>query len=132
MDDDGVGPLSRTRWRVSPDRRRCMTGRLYVPTSSYEESQGADPQYACCTFRGSVTALDAATGAGRRGRPTCIGAEPQRRGTSTRGATVGPGWSARSGRRRRSTRRRGLVYVATGNLYSGPRSRGRMQSLRSI
>ena len=29
-------------------------GRLYVPVSSYEEAQGADPQYACCTFRGSV------------------------------------------------------------------------------
>src|SRR6476646_2174094 len=37
-------------------------GRLYVPVSSYEESQGADPQYACCSFRGNVVALDAATG----------------------------------------------------------------------
>src|SRR5688572_16948114 len=37
-------------------------GRLYVPVSSYEESQGADPRYECCTFRGSVSALDAATG----------------------------------------------------------------------
>ena len=38
-------------------------GRLYVPMSSYEEAQGADPQYGCCTFRGSVTAMDAMTGA---------------------------------------------------------------------
>ncbi len=37
-------------------------GRLYVPVSSYEEAQGADPQYECCTFRGSVAALDARTG----------------------------------------------------------------------
>ena len=37
-------------------------GRLYVPVSSYEEAQGADPQYACCTFRGSLVALDAKTG----------------------------------------------------------------------
>ena len=36
-------------------------GRLYVPTSSYEES-GKGPTYACCTFRGSVVALDAMTG----------------------------------------------------------------------
>ena len=39
-------------------------GRLYVPVASYEESQGADPRYECCTFRGSVSALDAATGPG--------------------------------------------------------------------
>ena len=37
--------------------------RLYVAVSSYEESQGADPHYGCCTFRGSLNALDAKTGA---------------------------------------------------------------------
>ena len=37
-------------------------GRLYVPTSSYEEA-GKPPGYVCCTFRGGVVALDAATGA---------------------------------------------------------------------
>ena len=36
-------------------------GRLFVPTSSYEEG-GKPPGYACCTFRGSVVALDARTG----------------------------------------------------------------------
>ena len=36
-------------------------GRLYVPTSSYEEG-GRTPGYPCCTFRGAVLALDAATG----------------------------------------------------------------------
>ena len=37
-------------------------GRLYVPVSSTEEVFAADPSYACCTFRGSVVALDANTG----------------------------------------------------------------------
>ena len=37
-------------------------GRLYVPVSSVEEVAGARPNYPCCTFRGSVVALDAATG----------------------------------------------------------------------
>ena len=37
-------------------------GRLYVPASSSEEVAGADPNYSCCRFRGTVTALDAATG----------------------------------------------------------------------
>ena len=38
-------------------------GRLYVPVSSVEEVPAAQPAYECCTFRGSVVALDAATGA---------------------------------------------------------------------
>ena len=94
-------------------------GRLYVPTSSYEESQGADPQYACCTFRGSVTALDVATGAVVWKTYTIPG-DPQRRGASTAGVPLwGPSgaaiWSAPT-----IDPRRGLIYVATGNLYSGP------------
>jgi polyvinyl alcohol dehydrogenase (cytochrome) len=94
-------------------------GRLYVPTSSYEESQGADPQYACCTFRGSVSALDAATGA-VIWKTYMLPDEPRPRGKSTAGVALwGPSgaaiWSAPT-----VDARRGLVYVATGNLYSGP------------
>ena len=37
-------------------------GRLYVPVSSSEEGAGSLPDYECCKFRGSVVALDAATG----------------------------------------------------------------------
>ncbi|MFZ0393789.1 MAG: PQQ-binding-like beta-propeller repeat protein [Terracidiphilus sp.] len=37
-------------------------GRLYVPVSSFEELAAVKPGYTCCTFRGSVVALDAATG----------------------------------------------------------------------
>jgi polyvinyl alcohol dehydrogenase (cytochrome) len=37
-------------------------GRLYVPISSTEEAFSASPSYPCCTFRGNVVALDAATG----------------------------------------------------------------------
>ena len=36
--------------------------RVYVPVSSQEEGYGAVATYACCTFRGSVVALDASTG----------------------------------------------------------------------
>ena len=35
---------------------------LFVPVSSYEEVTGANKSYSCCTFRGSVVALDASTG----------------------------------------------------------------------
>jgi polyvinyl alcohol dehydrogenase (cytochrome) len=94
-------------------------GRLYVPTSSYEESQGAGPQYACCTFRGSLSALDAATGA-VIWKTYMLPDEPKQRGKSTAGVPLwGPSgaaiWSAPT-----IDARRGLVYVATGNLYSGP------------
>ncbi|HXO87490.1 MAG TPA: PQQ-binding-like beta-propeller repeat protein [Candidatus Acidoferrales bacterium] len=37
-------------------------GRLYVPVSSGEEGARRRAEYECCTFRGSVVALDAATG----------------------------------------------------------------------
>src|SRR5262249_54096637 len=36
-------------------------GRLYVPPSSYEGG-GKPPRYSCCTFRGSLVALDARNG----------------------------------------------------------------------
>jgi polyvinyl alcohol dehydrogenase (cytochrome) len=93
-------------------------GRLYVPTSSYEESQGADPRYACCTFRGSVAALDA--GSGDVVWKTHLVPEPTPRGTSSAGVTLwGPSgsavWSAPT-----IDVQRGAIYVATGNAYSGP------------
>ena len=94
-------------------------GRLYVPVSSYEEAQGADPKYECCTFRGSVSALDARTGA--VAWKTILITDPlARRGTSSAGAPLwGPSgaavWSAPT-----IDIRRGAVYVATGNAYSGP------------
>jgi len=37
-------------------------GRLYVPVSSSEEFAGSTLDYPCCTFRGSVVALDALSG----------------------------------------------------------------------
>jgi polyvinyl alcohol dehydrogenase (cytochrome) len=36
--------------------------RLYVTVASTEEAMAAKPGYSCCTFRGSVAALDLATG----------------------------------------------------------------------
>src|SRR5438445_327168 len=61
----------RLLWKTSVDRHRAAritgaprlhAGRLYVPVASLEEGSGALPDYECCTFRGSLLALDAATG----------------------------------------------------------------------
>lgn len=59
-------------WRTRPDDHANATitgsptlfeGKLIVPISSLEVVTAADPQYACCTFRGSVVALDPDDGA---------------------------------------------------------------------
>lgn len=41
---------------------KLSEGRLYVPVSSLEELAAGNPDYACCTFRGSVVALRASDG----------------------------------------------------------------------
>jgi polyvinyl alcohol dehydrogenase (cytochrome) len=92
-------------------------GRLYVPTSSYEEG-GRPPGYACCTFRGSLVALDAATG-GVVWKSYTIAEEPRLMrvyadGTELRGPAGGAIWSAPT-----IDTRRGAVYVGVGNTYSG-------------
>src|SRR5207253_7452634 len=60
--DAATGAL---RWRVALDAHPAarITGaptlfenRLYVPMSSIEEASAINPRYACCTFRGSVSA----------------------------------------------------------------------------
>ena len=97
-------------------------GRLYVGVSSYEEAQGADPQYACCTFRSAVSALDAATGTVVWRTPLVT--DPlQRRGTSTAGVPLwGPSGSGVWSPPTVDPSRRWL-YVATGNAYSAPAPR---------
>jgi len=92
--------------------------RLYVPMSSYEESQGAQPDYGCCTFRGSLSSLNIATGK-VVWRTYMIPAEPKPRGKSSMGvALYGPAgvsiWSAPT-----IDTQRGRIYVATGNTYAG-------------
>lgn len=94
-------------------------GRLYVPVSSFEESQAGDPDYPCCTFRGSLVALDAVNGeliwktytipdepAPRRKKPN---------GDFLKGPSGGAIWSAPT----IDTRRR-RIYVSVGNNYSEP------------
>jgi polyvinyl alcohol dehydrogenase (cytochrome) len=58
-------------WRTQADTHPAATitgtpsyfdGRVYVPVSSSEEQSRRRPGYGCCTFRGSVVAMDAASG----------------------------------------------------------------------
>jgi outer membrane protein assembly factor BamB len=66
---DAVTGQLRWKTRIEAHRAAIVTGApalsngvLYVPVSSYEEVTGASPRYECCSFRGSLVALDAETG----------------------------------------------------------------------
>jgi len=94
-------------------------GRVFVPVASMEESSGALLTYQCCTFRGSVLALDAASGK-QIWKTYTIPEEPQPTTRSSRNVQLfGPSgagvWGAPAldpGRNR--------VYIATGDAYSQP------------
>jgi polyvinyl alcohol dehydrogenase (cytochrome) len=93
--------------------------RLYVPVASLEEATAANPAYECCTFRGSVAALDVLTG--RQLWKTYIIAEtPKPVGKNAKGtrqfAPSGGGvWNSPT----LDPKRRAL-YVGTGDAYSEP------------
>jgi polyvinyl alcohol dehydrogenase (cytochrome) len=93
-------------------------GRVYIPTSSYEEG-GKAPGYACCTFRGAVVALDARTGEVVWKTYTIADASHLIRayadGTEVWGPAGGGIWSAPT-----IDERRRAIYVGVGNAYSGP------------
>lgn len=94
-------------------------GRLYVPVASFEEGPAADPTYECCTFRGSVVALDSQTGK-QIWKTYVIPSAPHRTGKNRAGRdTWGPSgaavWTAPT-----IDKKRGLIYVGTGDQYSDP------------
>lgn len=92
-------------------------GRVYVPTSSYEEG-GKPPGYSCCTFRGSVVALDAHSGAvvwktfTIEQKPELLRAYAD--GSESWGPSGGAVWSSPTIDPKRRT-----IYVGVGNAYSG-------------
>ncbi|HEY7337094.1 MAG TPA: PQQ-binding-like beta-propeller repeat protein [Bryobacteraceae bacterium] len=98
---------------------KVFEDRVYVPVASGEEGAGVNPRYECCTFRGSVVALDAATG-----RPIwktfTIAEAPQRIGQNSNGAAR---WAPAGGGVWNSPTidaRRRVLYVGTGDAYTEP------------
>jgi polyvinyl alcohol dehydrogenase (cytochrome) len=94
-------------------------GRLYVPVSSTEEVGGGSPKYPCCTFRGSVAALDAESGK-LIWKTYAIPDPPKATHVNTAGVQMmGPAgaaiWSSPT-----IDEERKALYVATGNEYSDP------------
>ena len=116
----------RQLWRIKADDHPMtrITGspvlggdRLYVPVSSGEEGPAASPTYPCCTFRGSVEALDAMTGkliwktyTLPEPKPYRLPGDPR---TNMSGPAGGSVWNAPT-----IDHKRGVLYVGDGNDYT--------------
>ena len=115
-------------WKVDADEHphaaitaapQLYDGRLFVPVSSREESQVGDPRYPCCSFRGSVVALDATSGrrlwktyaVTQTPRPT----QKNSIGTQLYGPAGGAIWNTPT-----IDTRRNVLYVGTGNNFAPP------------
>jgi len=94
-------------------------GRLYVGVQGLnEEGQGGRAGYACCTFRGSVNAVDANSGAVIWKTYTVDATKPRgvnKGGVQMFGPAGGGIWSTPT-----VDPKRRMVYVATGNSYADP------------
>lgn len=113
-------------WRLKADDHPVarITGspvlhqnRLYVPVSSVEEAVGRNDKYECCTFRGSMLAIDAYTGK-LIWKTYSIPDEPKpsrknAAGTQLYGPAGAAIWSAPT-----LDLKRGALYVGTGNSYT--------------
>ena len=93
-------------------------GVVYIPVASWEETRASDPDYACCTFRGSVVALRVSDGT--EVWKTYMVDVPKENGTNDRGTRrLGPSgigiWATPT-----LDAKRGRLYVTTGDNYSSP------------
>jgi polyvinyl alcohol dehydrogenase (cytochrome) len=93
-------------------------GRIYFPMSSGEELASNGPNYVCCKFRGSLSAVDAATGR-VIWKTYTVSQEAKVYKTLANGRELwGPAgasiWSAPT-----IDVKRGRIYASTGNSYTG-------------
>ena len=115
-------------WKIRPDDHPASSvtatpvfyqGRLYVGAASREEALAVAPAYVCCTFRGSESALDAATGKVLWKRYMIPEVARERPKTKTGAAVYGPSgagvWTAPV-----LDPDHDSMYVTTGDNYSDP------------
>ncbi len=93
--------------------------RLLVPVSSLEELSGNDSHYECCTFRGSIVALEASSG-NQIWKTYTIQEEPEPTKKSASGVQL---WGPAGGAVWNTPTidpERGELYFGTGNAYTSP------------
>ena len=115
-------------WQTSPDDHHSATltgtpafanGNLYVPVSSLEVVTAANPEYACCTFRGHVMAVNGEDGAvlwDSYAIPNApISVEDTKAGTKIFAPSGAPVWTSPT-----IDAERNLLIFGTGENYSSP------------
>jgi polyvinyl alcohol dehydrogenase (cytochrome) len=95
---------------------------LYVPVSSSEEGRSADPHYSCCTFRGSVVRLNAATGL-RMWKTYSISESPMPARKTSVGTQLWEPAGAAIWNSPTIDPKRHALYVGTGDAYTEPASK---------
>ncbi len=96
---------------------------IFVPLSSGEEVVAMQPNYSCCTFRGSLAALDLKTG--QKQWQTFMISEPllptrkNSNGIQMQGPAGAPVWASPT-----VDAKRGLVYLVTGDSYTDATTNG--------
>jgi polyvinyl alcohol dehydrogenase (cytochrome) len=115
-------------WKKRPEEHEAVrisapplvhNGLVMIPIASWEETRAINPEYPCCTFQGSITALRLRDGseawktylAPERAKPT--GKTPV--GTPTLGPSGVGVWATPT-----IDLKRRRIYVTTGNNYSRP------------
>ena len=98
-------------------------GTVYVPVASWEETRSLNPEYPCCTFRGSVVALRIRDGF-QIWKTYTITETPRELGKTSVGTpSWGPSGAGVWGAPTVDAARK-LLYIATGDNYSPPATAG--------
>src|SRR6202521_5968835 len=112
----------RLLWKKKPEPNESVRltaapavyqGTVFIGVASWEEGRTSTPEYPCCTFRGSVTALRIKDGS-QVWKTYTIAEKPKQTGKQwgRSGASV---WGAPT-----LDAKRGLLYVTTGDNFSLP------------
>jgi len=122
------GETGRQIWKLQPEEHPASKatatpvfhqGKLYVGISSLEEALAVSPTYLCCSFRGSESAIDAATGKVIWKRYMIAETAKPRAKTKHGASAAGPSgagvWNAATLDPEHDT-----LYIGTGDNYSDP------------
>src|SRR6266436_3917832 len=112
-----IGVVISLQSRRTPDVSSGLTGSpvvfdgvVYVGVSSSEETLAANPAYPCCSFRGSVVALDA-----KNGQMLWKTFDMPDNGGRTNQYSGGAVWQPPA-----IDPERGTLFIGTGNNYTAP------------
>ncbi len=118
----------RLLWKKKPEEHESTrltgtaavhNGVVFIPAASWEETRSGNPEYRCCTFRGSVTALRAKDGSQVWKTYTIREIPKELDNHQASVGTWGPSGAGVWGSPTLDARR-GLLYVTTGDNFSSP------------